>query len=190
MQGEMAEAYLKRPAEMLVLEGYCNWAEGILMRSTEALDTAHFLFTSNLGEKERTLIFNALSRFVEVLGLCSICPLKIQPKGTMGMCIDEVMILGLIAGLQYDDRDAAEVCLNTLTCTNRCDEVALAAGEFALTLRSSGMVLFPIPANILSELAADSMPSPSVFFSDVLFPKMSQSIYHVKKGNFPHIKTV
>ena len=67
--------------------------------------------------------------------------------------------MGLIAGIQNNDEEATSLCLTELSCATRCDEVALAAGSFALVLRGLDKNLLPIPASVLRDILARSHPA-------------------------------
>ena len=80
-------------------------------------------------------------------------------SGSSHICRDEVLVMGLIAGIQNNDEEAASLCLTELSCATRCDEVALAAGSFALVLRGLDKHLLPIPASVLRDILARSHPA-------------------------------
>lgn len=148
-----SEPTLRRSStERLVLEGCRNWSEDGSARSVECWVRGRQMFAEALGHEKGKQAFDALSQFIETLGLCSRCPLKTQRRGADGLCRDEVFILGLLSGIQYGDEDAVHACLTELSCTQRCQEVAFAAGELAITLKALGLLLNPISASALLEL--------------------------------------
>lgn len=159
MHSQSGDTYLKRPAEMLVLQGYRQWMMGVITREASYLNDAWNLFAKTLGVKKARTAMDAMTHFVRTLGLCSTCPLKTFEPECDGLCRDECLVLGLISGLQYGDEEAVNFCLSGLSCPNRCDEVAFAAGVFALSLKASGFVLFPLPASVLSQTLDRKMPS-------------------------------
>ncbi len=63
-----------------------------------------------------------------------------------------MLVLGLISGIQNRDEAAVETCLTELTCPTRCDEVALAAGSFALLLHGLDKMLLPIPVHVVRDI--------------------------------------
>lgn len=155
-QNGNADAYFARPAERLVLEGYRHWTYGVAMGDLQAWQQAADLYRDFLGGKDSMAAVQALSDFVSTLGRCAICPLKSFESGTRHICRDEVLVMGLIAGIQNQDDEATSLCLTELTCETRCDEVALAAGSFALVLRGLDKILLPIPALVVREILGRS----------------------------------
>lgn len=153
--GESA-AYFARPPERLVLEGYRHWTFGAATGSREAWQRAAGLYRDIIGEQRSAAAVHALSDFVSTLGRCASCPLKTFESGSHHVCRDEVLVMGLIAGIQNHDRAAAELCLTELSCAARCDEVAMAAGSFALVLRGLDKTLLPIPAHVVRDILARS----------------------------------
>ena len=162
MRNEISDAYLSRPAEMLVLKGYRHWTMGIVTQEVSYWNDAWNLFATILGSKKASHAMDAMINFVKTLGLCASCPLKTYTPDCAGLCRDECLVLGLISGIQYSDQEAVELCLRALTCQSRCDEVSLAAGMFALALKSSGLMLCPIPATVLNEVIGNKMPSTTI----------------------------
>lgn len=148
-------AYFARPPERLVLEGYRHWTFGVATGSRDPWQHAAGLYHEILGERGQTAV-HALSEFVLTLGRCATCPLRTFASGSHHVCRDEVLVMGLIAGIQNDDSAAAELCLTELSCATRCDEVALAAGSFALVLRGLDKTLLPIPAHVVRDILARS----------------------------------
>ncbi len=149
-------AYFSRPPERLVLEGYRHWTFGVATGSREPWQRAAGLYQDIIGERGSTAAVHALSEFVSTLGRCATCPLKTFESGSRHVCRDEVLVMGLIAGIQNHDGAAAELCLTELSCAARCDEVALAAGSFALVLRGLDKTLLPIPAHVVRDILARS----------------------------------
>lgn|GEM_PF-264409 len=149
--GESA-AYFARPAERLVLEGYRHWSFGVAMDNRDAWERAAGLYREIIGDRGASAAVHALSEFVSTLGRCATCPLKTFESGSHHVCRDEVLVMGLIAGIQNHDHAAAELCLTELSCETRCDEVAMAAGSFALILRGLDKTLLPIPAPVVRDI--------------------------------------
>jgi hypothetical protein len=147
-------AYFARPPEKLVVEGYRHWTSGLATGDGRHWEAAVDLYLDILGLQGSKSAIHALSAFVGALGRCAACPLKPFGSGSPHVCRDEVLILGLIAGIQNRDDEAAETCLRCLTCRDRCDEVALAAGSFALLLRGLDKLLLPIPAAVVNDIVS------------------------------------
>jgi hypothetical protein len=110
------------------------------------------LYRDMLGIPGAMAALHALSEFVTALGRCAACPLKTFESGSHHVCRDEVLVMGLIAGIQNGDDLVAEICLTELACATRCDEVALAAGSFALVLRGLDKTLLPIPVPVVRDI--------------------------------------
>ncbi|MEM9279536.1 MAG: hypothetical protein AAGA76_13260 [Pseudomonadota bacterium] len=151
------QQYLGRPSEHLVLEGYRLWSSGIITGDYSNWDSAWNLFAVKLGVKEGRLALNALTRFTKTLGLCAACPLKTSPVGCYSLCRDEVLILGLLSGIQHDDETVITLCLDALACPKRCEEVLLAAEFFATIMRTLNKLLLPVPANTIKAILTENI---------------------------------
>ena len=100
--------YFARPAERLVLEGYRHWAAGKATGDQRSWENAVDLYLDILGHRgSKTAIF-ALSEFIGALGRCAGCPLRTFEVGSPHVCRDEIMVMGLIAGIQNHDEKAVE----------------------------------------------------------------------------------
>lgn len=154
-----ATQYLNRDSEFLVLEGYRQWSAGIITGNHAHWENAWNMFAVRLGAKEGRLALDALTAFTKTLGLCAVCPLKTSPVGYNSLCRDEVFILGLIAGIQHDDKTTITLCLDGLTCPSRCDEVLSAAEILATTLRVMDKSLLPVPAQTIKAILTDTISS-------------------------------
>jgi hypothetical protein len=148
--GPDRSARFSRPAEKLVLEGIRRSSFGD-RRSMPVAETALLrFFRQTLSDAQARAATAAMLDFVEALGWCAVCPLHTgRPDADPNR--DEVLIVGLIAAIQNGDGRAVDLCLHALTCANRCDAVAIAAGAFALIMRSFGKTLLPMPASLISE---------------------------------------
>lgn len=150
----MTSHYLSRPPERLVLEGYRHWTKSVVTASPVPMDDAHDLYRDLLGAALCKPAFIAMADFVHTLGVCAKCPLHMFATNTPDICTDETLILGLISGIQNGADDTVELCLNRLSCSSRCDEVAMAAGSFALILKGARKTLIPIPAAVITSVLA------------------------------------
>ena len=148
----MASRYISRPPERLVLEGYRHWTKSVVTGSPVHMDDARELYREVLGTHLCRPAFVAMADFVHTLGVCAKCPLHMFATNTPDICTDETLILGLISGIQNGDDEAAELCLNMLSCPTRCDEVAMAAGSFALILKGAQKTLIPIPKAVIAAI--------------------------------------
>lgn len=158
-QNGNACAYFARPAERLVLEGYRHWTYGFATGDGMSWRSATDLYRDILGGDGSAAAVQALSDFVSTLGRCANCPLKTFASGSSHICRDEILVMGLIAGIQNNDEEATALCLAELSCATRCEEVALAAGSFGLVLRGLDKSLLPIPAPLLRDILARSRPA-------------------------------
>ncbi|MCR9123401.1 MAG: hypothetical protein NXH91_14135 [Phyllobacteriaceae bacterium] len=149
-----------RPVEQLVVDGLRHWT----VEPAPDGQTLHALFERDLSESQARAAAAALEDFAAALGLCAACPLRIATAGSDDLSRDETLILGLVSAIQNGDGAAADMCLRALTCASRCDAVALAAGAFALIMRSFGKTLRPMPARFirdaLREAAGRERPLP------------------------------
>lgn len=151
--------YLERPPEKLVLEGYRCWTRGYVTRSTEPWTDAQHLYRGLLGNANGERAIIALAGFVKTLGVCATCPLKMFRSGAPFVCRDETLVMGLIAGIQNADQPAVDFCLANLCYRETCDEVAMAAGLFAINLRAMGQMMAPIPAHSLADIVEKAASS-------------------------------
>lgn len=151
--------YLGKMPETLVLKGYRYWSLGIATQDVDLWNKAWNLFATKLQKENAKACMHALIMFIKTLGVCATCPLKTLQPACQELCRDECLVLGLISGLQHGNDEAVDFCLRTLTCPTKCDEVAFAAGEFALALKTAGFLLIPIPAYTLMDITYEQMPS-------------------------------
>ncbi len=151
--------YCERGPEKLVLQGYRLWSMGMVTQRLAHWEEAWNLFAGTLGAADGRVAMDAMVKFVRTLGRCAACPLKTHAPESGWLCEDEVLVLGLIAGIQHGDDDAVSFCLDALSCASRCHDVELAAGEFALMLQSLDKRLLPISidvlANTLGQIVSD-----------------------------------
>lgn len=148
------DEFFSRPAEQLVLEGYRYWSKGYALGSIGPWEAARAMFLDKLGVDNGRRALSSLSNFISILGACATCPLKTYPYGARHLCRDEVLILGLISGIQYDDPESTSLCLKYLSCPSQCDNVATAAGEFALVLKTMNKILLPIPRQVIENVVS------------------------------------
>lgn len=142
--------------ERLVLEGYRHWVAGLAISQRPDLASIQSLFSDHLPSAQVRPALTALMGFINALGICSTCPLKTFQVGSGHLCKDEAMVLALIAALQHGDEEAAELSLVSLSCKNRCAEVAVAAGELAFILKSANHILLPISISVMENILAIS----------------------------------
>ena len=142
---EQSVGYFERHAERLVLDGARLWQLGNRTGEARHFRNARRLYHDILGQMRATPVLGELAVFVAALGRCASCPLKAHMPGENHVTSDEVLLLGLIAGVQHGDDPLVGTCLDGLTCPARCDELAHSAARFAVTLRAHGHLLRPIP---------------------------------------------
>lgn len=145
--------------ERLVLEGYRHWVVGMAISQRPDLARIESLYGDYFPSDQVRPALTALMGFINALGICSTCPLKTFQVGSGHLCRDEAMVLALIAALQHGDEEAAELSLVSLSCKNRCAEVAVAAGELAVILKSANYVLLPISISVMENILAISRAS-------------------------------
>lgn len=144
--------YFERTPEKLVLEGYRRWMAGFDTGSVAPWETTWQLYSGLLGAADGRRVVGELSYFVRTLRQCAACPLRSFPFGAHHICRDECLTLGLIAGMQHDNRPAAELCLSAMSCPARCDEVGGAALSFAQALAGLDQHLLPIPHTAIEDI--------------------------------------
>lgn len=144
--------YFDRPPEKLVLDGYRHWTSGTVLRSTEPWTEAQRLYRGLLGDKDGERAIVALARFVRTLGQCATCPLRVFNAGSRFICRDETLVMGLIAGIQNSDEECVLLCLENLCRRGLIDQAAVAAGDFALTLKAMDQTMLPVPARVVARL--------------------------------------
>lgn len=149
--------YLKRGPERLVLEGYRAWTYTMATQDNGPWRLVATDYAETLGDRGAASAISALSEFIRTLGLCATCPLKMHRNGSNHICRDEALVLGLISAIQMNDEATAEFCLNSLACKMRCEEVAFAAGQFALVLKALGKTLMPIPETVIRGILAGNV---------------------------------
>lgn len=148
--------YFDRAPEKLVLEGYRRWVAGFQTGSVAPWEYAWALYCETLGAEEGRRAMAELGHFVRTLTTCAACPLRSFPFGSQHVCRDECLMLGLIAGMQHEDRDAIGLCVGALSCPARRSVVSSAAEGFASTLREMEQVLLPIPKFAIQDVLSRS----------------------------------
>ena len=146
-------AYLARPAERLTLQGYRGWTWTVASRSPAPWREVCRLYRSDLKENAE-MALQALSDFVETLGLCAACPLRMRGPEAHGLCRDEALVLALLAGLQHCDQAAIERSVSAICCPAKAEDVTCAAGIYAVTLRMLDRYLLPIPLQVVGRICS------------------------------------
>lgn len=146
------DTYFQRLPERLVLEGYRSWAMGYTSGDTDHWNEVWNLYARELGIEDGRHALNALMSFMKKTAICAKCPLRMFKAGSAHICRDEALILCLIASIQRGDEAASELCLSSLACKNRCEEVAMEAANFALVLRALNQTLLPIPKQTIENI--------------------------------------
>lgn len=144
--------YFERAPEKLVLEGYRRWIAGFDTGSVAPWELTFTLYTDLLGPSDGRRVLSELSHFVRTLRQCALCPLHSFPFGAHHICRDECMALGLIAGIQHEDEEAAQLCLGAITCKARQELVGEAASCFANSLSELDHQLLPIPPVVIQNI--------------------------------------
>lgn len=139
--------WMARPAERLVLEG-CRR----LTAPGSRIEDARPLFAEIAGDRVGDAMLAELVRFLAVLGPCAQCPLRGFPSGASHISRDEALVMALVAGIQHGDEQVVDACLAHLACATRCREVESAAAIFAITMRSFGHRLMPIPLPAVEDI--------------------------------------
>ncbi|MEL6504911.1 MAG: hypothetical protein AAFQ10_10720 [Pseudomonadota bacterium] len=151
------QTYLERTPEKLVVEGYRYWTSGFDTGSIQPWELAWDLYNKILGPDDAGQAVTALSGFVRTLKTCAACPLRSFPFQSRHLCIEECLTIGLLAGVQNGD-DAAELCLQHLSCPQRCHQVEAAAQVFGKTLLQLNQRLLPVPCHVINDVLKRQNP--------------------------------
>ncbi|TPW29898.1 hypothetical protein [Pararhizobium mangrovi] len=144
------QAYLARSPERLTLQGYRGWTWAIASRSPKPWREVRRLYADELPECAPATL-EALSHFVETLGLCASCPLRMRRCEAKGVCRDEALVLALVAAIQHADSQAIERSLSAM-CPVQVERVGEAAASFAIIMKMQDRVLLPIPASVIEHI--------------------------------------
>lgn len=148
--------YFARAPEKLVLDGSRLWQSGSSLDADSGRSAVAALYREILDRRAADFAAEALSNFLSSLSRCAGCPMASFPPGTHHLTRDEVLLLGLVAGIQHGDEMAVKACLEIMTCPARCEEVSSAAANFALTIRSLGHCLMPVPVHAIEDVLVRS----------------------------------
>lgn len=148
--------YFARTPEKLVLDGCRIWQSRNELGNEIAQENLRRLYFASLEPGVADVAAEAMSVFMASLSRCAVCPMSAFPAGSHYLTRDEVLLLGLIAGIQHGDELVARTCLDRMTCPSRCEEVSAAAANFAITLRSLGHRLMPIPLHAIEDVLVRS----------------------------------
>lgn len=149
---ETSSHYLERQAEMLVLEGYRHWTAGFETGSVIPWEMAWTVYTQELGIKNAKRAVTELSHFIRTLHFNAACQLKAFPYGSLHICREECLLMGLISALQNGDDTTRDVCLDALVTGSRIGQVKQAAQDYAQTMAELDQVLLPIPHYAVASL--------------------------------------
>lgn len=149
-----SEDYRTREPEMLLLEGYRNWTMGVAECQISYWDQARNLFSESMGSGKGGIALDALMHFLQTLGMCAACPMKTHRPKSPHLCFDEILVLGLVAGIQHENERVIAFCLDTLCCPAHIKNVEYAARAFAITFGSMNRKLLPVPLAVLQDIAS------------------------------------
>ncbi|NWJ25505.1 hypothetical protein [Rhizobium sp. RM] len=150
------EDYLNRRAEQLVLEGYRLLADPIDDMRDRSAPAALRFYQDKLGASAGAEAAAALERFMTSLNTCAFRPLVAYRAGSRFISPDEVLLLGIVAGIQHWDEQIFRVCLTQLCPETSLIKVAASAETFAATLRNLGVVLAPLPLSLRARITRQS----------------------------------
>lgn len=143
-----------RPPERLVIGGFRSWRSRGEIGPTASWERAWLLHQHIVGREAAGRVIFALLHFVKALEGCATCPLRAAPLEADRLTREEGLILSLIAAIQHGDEVTMEAALRHLTCINRCGELAIAAGHYALALKAAGHILVPAPLAPVATVAS------------------------------------
>lgn len=142
---ETSSHYFERQAEKLVLEGYRHWTAGFETGSVIPWEMAWTIYTQELGLTNAKRAITELSHFIRTLHFNAACQLKAFPYGSMHICREECLLMGLISAMQNGDDTTRDACLDALITGSRVEQVKQAAQDYAQTMAELDQVLLPIP---------------------------------------------
>ena len=151
-----AVRYLRREPENLVVNGYRSWILGLIEKDAAHWEQAWNAHARSLGSDAARIALDGLQELIRTLGACATCPLRFHKPDTGHLCRDECLILGLIAGLQHGDEDAAWQSATGLSCAAKCGQVMAASGTYAFSLKHADRVLLPVPAAAIRDIELQS----------------------------------
>lgn len=154
---QIEKFYKNRPSEYFVLEGYRHWSAGVVTGDYSYWEIVRDLFEFKLGDSDGQLVLGAVTRFAKAMGLFSVCPLQSSHVGCHSMCRDEVLMLGLVSGIQHEDETAIALCLDALVQPQRFEEVVCAATVLSSTLSSLEKHLLPVPTRTIRAILTGSL---------------------------------
>jgi len=132
-----------RMPESLLIEGYRLWLTGIETDDPHHWGEAWTLCSTIVGSSKGRLLLDAICAFTRTLKRCSQCPLRIHEAGTGSLCSQELLIIGLISGIQYGDETMVKLVLEQLSCPLKKADVLVSAEVLAVTLSTLGVKLAP-----------------------------------------------
>ncbi|MCS4243330.1 hypothetical protein M2418_002861 [Rhizobium sp. BIGb0125] len=150
------EDYLNRRAEQLVIEGYRFLAGLADSRAKLTSPSVLRLYHDNLGEPAGAEAAVALERLVAALKTFRASPIAAYPPGSRFISPDEVLVLGIIAGIQHWDEQIFRACLKQLCAESDRIRVAASAETFAMALHNAGMILAPLPFSLRARIVRQS----------------------------------
>ena len=165
---ETSSHYFERQPEKLVLEGYRHWTSGFETGSVIPWEMAWTIYTQELGLKNAKRAITELSHFIRTLHFNAACQLKAFPYGSMHICREECLLMGLISALQNGDDTTRDACLDALATGSRVEQVKQAAQDYAQTMAELDQVLLPIPHYAVAGI-----------ISPILSPALSSARHHI-----------
>ncbi len=159
MQTIESESQIDHRADRLILEGYRRWCTWHVTKDISQWEIARDRFVEFFGYSEGLYVIALLTEFTGKVCACARRPLNRRPIECNAVCKHEVLILGLVSGIQHDDETAVTLCLDALVDKARFEEVYYSAQVLATILQSLGCTLLPIPAETVRHLLAEKFSS-------------------------------
>lgn len=145
--------------DSLILEGYRRWCTWHVTKDDAQWEIARNRFVNFFGSREGLYVIALLSELNNKICACARCPLNRRPINCNALCLHEVLILGLISGIQHDDETAVTLCMDELVSQARFEEVYYAAQILATILQSLERTLFPVPAETIRHMLTQNVSS-------------------------------
>ncbi|MEO0328248.1 MAG: hypothetical protein AAF217_06565 [Pseudomonadota bacterium] len=152
----------ERVAEKLILEGYRRWCAWIVTRDDFHWEVTKRHFVSALGNRDGSYALGLFAEFATRLKLSTQRSLFSRPCNCESLCFQEVLLLGLLSGIQHDDGTAVALCLDGITGNSNHDELYPASEALAQFLYASEKEFFPIPANTIKSVITETISTNTI----------------------------
>ncbi|MEL6747663.1 MAG: hypothetical protein AAFO79_07615 [Pseudomonadota bacterium] len=148
----------ERVPERLVVEGYRHCNDRLQFGHVDTNDPSSQVFEAAVGRTGQRHLLDAMATYIDALDVCDDCPLLGLTRGRVELCLNEWLTVALIAGVQHSDDQTLRLCLQHLTCAQRREQLACAAGAFGFAMKAYQQVLLPLPAPVVERALSAELP--------------------------------